>query len=126
MPQDIATRVAAMTLFITDKEVTRDFYTRFFGAGPIHEDDASIVFRVGETLANFLLVQAVDELIAPAAMAPAGVRAVFTLPVADVDAAAAQVQAAGIVLLNGPMDRPWGIRTASVQDPDGHVWELAR
>ena len=28
-------------------------------------------------------------------------------------------------LLNGPMDRPRGIRTASFRDPGGHIWEVA-
>jgi uncharacterized glyoxalase superfamily protein PhnB len=28
-------------------------------------------------------------------------------------------------LLNGPMNRPWGIRTAAFTDPDGHIWEVA-
>ncbi|HPM51986.1 MAG TPA: hypothetical protein PK282_07100, partial [Rhodoglobus sp.] len=27
--------------------------------------------------------------------------------------------------LNGPVDRPWGIRTAAFADPAGHVWEIA-
>ncbi|MFH9400536.1 hypothetical protein ACH4JS_12170 [Streptomyces sp. NPDC017638] len=27
---------------------------------------------------------------------------------------------------NGPMDRPWGIRTASFEDPGGHIWEIAQ
>ena len=36
-----------------------------------------------------------------------------------------RLQDAGIASLNGPMDRPWGIRTASFQDPAGHVWEIA-
>ena len=31
----------------------------------------------------------------------------------------------GVTLLNGPMDRPWGIRTASFSDPGGHIWEIA-
>ncbi len=31
----------------------------------------------------------------------------------------------GVVLLNGPMDRSWGIRTASFSDPGGHIWEIA-
>jgi uncharacterized glyoxalase superfamily protein PhnB len=30
-----------------------------------------------------------------------------------------------IPLLNGPIDRPWGLRTATFTDPDGHVWEVA-
>ncbi len=29
--------------------------------------------------------------------------------------------ARGIQLLNGPMDRPWGIRTASFVDPGGYI-----
>ncbi len=28
-------------------------------------------------------------------------------------------------LLNGPIDREWGVRTASFTDPDGHIWEIA-
>jgi uncharacterized glyoxalase superfamily protein PhnB len=31
-----------------------------------------------------------------------------------------------VKLLNGPMDRPWGIRTAAFADPAGHVWEIAK
>lgn len=27
---------------------------------------------------------------------------------------------------NGPMNRPWGIRTAAFADPSGHVWEIAQ
>ena len=28
-------------------------------------------------------------------------------------------------LVNGPIDSPWGLRTAAFADPDGHVWEVA-
>jgi lactoylglutathione lyase len=31
-----------------------------------------------------------------------------------------------VQLLNGPMDRPWGVRTASFRDPGGHIWEIAK
>lgn len=34
-------------------------------------------------------------------------------------------RALGIDLVNGPIDRPWGIRTALFADPDGHLWEFA-
>lgn len=57
--------------------------------------------------------------------AEAGARAQYTLDVSDVDASAAALQAAGVELLNGPLDRPWGIRTAAFADPSGHVWEFA-
>jgi uncharacterized glyoxalase superfamily protein PhnB len=49
----------------------------------------------------------------------------FTLEVDDVDATCAMLTARGVELLNGPMDRPWGIRTASFMDPAGHIWEVA-
>ena len=68
-----------------------------------------------------------DDLIAPAKVAgrEAGSRVVFTIEVEDVDALCAELTARGAVLLNGPMDRPWGIRTASFSDPGGHIWEIA-
>lgn len=39
--------------------------------------------------------------------------------VADVDAAAARLKAAGCTLLNEPEDRPWGVRMFQFRDPDG-------
>jgi lactoylglutathione lyase len=56
----------------------------------------------------------------------AGSRFVFTLAVEDVDAMCAELAARGVTLLNGPMDRPWGIRTASFMDPSGYIWEIAK
>jgi uncharacterized glyoxalase superfamily protein PhnB len=38
----------------------------------------------------------------------------------------AQLKDRGVELLNGPMDRPWGIRTACFKDPAGHIWEIAK
>ncbi len=55
----------------------------------------------------------------------AGSRMQFTIGVEDVDAMCAQLAERGVTLLNGPMDRPWGVRTASFRDPGGHIWEIA-
>ena len=38
----------------------------------------------------------------------------------------AELGTRGVVLLNGPMNREWGMRTASFTDPDGHIWEIAQ
>ena len=46
--------------------------------------------------------------------------------VGDVDGEAARLQAAGVEVLLGPIDRPWGHRTLHVLDPDGFVVELAQ
>ena len=55
----------------------------------------------------------------------AGARLQFTIAVDDVDAICAELASRGVELLNGPMDRPWGIRTACFTDPGGHIWEIA-
>jgi uncharacterized glyoxalase superfamily protein PhnB len=56
----------------------------------------------------------------------AGSRFQLTLDVDDVDLTCDDLAKKGVVLLNGPMDRPWGVRTASFMDPAGHIWEIAR
>jgi uncharacterized glyoxalase superfamily protein PhnB len=56
----------------------------------------------------------------------AGSRVQFTIDVDDVDAMCAELASRGVELLNGPMDRPWGIRTAAFRDPAGHIWEIAK
>ena len=90
-------------------------------------DDNSAVFEFGETLVNLLEAGEAPSLVAPAHVAPrdSGVRFQLTLEVDDVHAMAEEVKRRGAELLNGPMDRPWGIRTASFRDPGGHVWEIA-
>ena len=119
--------IAAITLFTDDLAASKEFYTRAFGMAVHFEDDASAVFRFGDTLINLLKSDEAHELIAPATVAAAssGARMQLTLGVDDVDAACAELAARGVELLNGPMDRPWGIRTAAFADPSGHIWELA-
>ena len=116
----------AMTLFSEDLPAAIAFYTHLLNTGPHWGDAVSSVFRAGPTMINLLQTAAVPELIDPAPMAPPGVRAVYTLTVANVDAEAARLTAAGLTLLNGPINRPWGIRSLCLQDPAGHVWELAQ
>ena len=80
------------------------------------------------TLVNLLVATEAPGLVAPASVASpdAGVRFQLTLGVDDVDATCDELRRRGVELLNGPLDRPWGIRTASFRDPGGHVWEIAR
>ena len=85
------------------------------------------MFDFGNTIINLLKTTAANELIGPAVVAArdAGSRFQFTITVDDVDAMCAELVARGVRLLNGPIDRPWGIRTASFTDPGGHIWEIA-
>ena len=121
------TGIAALTLFVEDVATAKTFYREVFDLPVHYEDDASTVFRFKDTLVNLLQTSAAHELIEPAAVAApdAGARFQLTLEVDDVDAMCAVLAARGVQLLNGPMDRPWGIRTASFRDPGGHIWEIA-
>jgi catechol 2,3-dioxygenase-like lactoylglutathione lyase family enzyme len=120
--------IFAVTLFVEDLLAAKQFYLKVFGLPVEYEDDNSAVFKFGGTMINLLKTTAVAELIEPAKMAApeAGSRFVFTIQVDDVDAMCAELTARGVKLLNGPMDRPWGIRTASFMDPGGHIWEIAK
>lgn len=44
----------------------------------------------------------------------------------DVDAQAQRLQEAGVEILTGPTDRPWGERTLHFADPDGNIVEFAQ
>ena len=118
--------IAAITLFAEDLEATREFYRETFGLPVMFEDD-SAVFRFGDTLINLLRASAAVELIEPAEVGgpEAGPRFQFTVEVDDVDRMVEELGSQGVEFLNGPMNRPWGSRTASFRDPAGHIWEIA-
>jgi catechol 2,3-dioxygenase-like lactoylglutathione lyase family enzyme len=120
--------IRAITLFVEDLKTAKSFYEEVFGLPVVYEDENSAVFKFGDTLINLLRVSEAPTLVAPATVAPpeAGVRHQFTLGVEDVDQMCDELQSRGVELLNGPMDRPWGIRTASFRDPGGHIWEIAK
>ena len=120
--------IFAVTLFVEDLDAAKRFYQTVFGLPVAYADSASAVFTFERTMINLLKIESAGELIAPATVATRadGSRMVFTLQVDDVDAKCAELVARGLTLLNGPMDRPWGIRTASFADPAGHIWEIAK
>ena len=120
--------IAAITLFQEDLEAAKRFYEQVFRLPVFFEDESSAVFKFGDTLVNLLNATQAPELVKPAGVATedAGVRFQFTLAVDDVDAMCDELRGRGVELLNGPIDRPWGIRTASFRDPGGHIWEIAQ
>ncbi|MEO8093350.1 MAG: VOC family protein [Pseudolysinimonas sp.] len=124
MPLPFPGPITAITLFAEDLAATKTFYTEVFGLPVHYEDEASAVFKFGNTLINVLTISEAPGLIGPAPVGT-GSRMQFTLDVEDVDATATDLVARGVTLLNGPQDRPWGIRTAAFADPAGHVWEIA-
>ena len=120
--------VGAITLFAADLPAAKAFYERVFARTAAFEDESSAAFKFGSTIVNLVDTRAAAEVIAPASVASpaAGSRFLLTIWVDDVDAACAELGELGVPLLNGPVDRPWGMRTASFTDPAGHIWEFAQ
>jgi catechol 2,3-dioxygenase-like lactoylglutathione lyase family enzyme len=120
--------VGAITLFVEDLPAARSFYERVFGRTTAFGDDSSAGFQFDNTIVNLVTTQAAAAVTAPEPVASpaAGSRFLLTIWVDDVDAAVAELAEQGVALLNGPVDRPWGMRTASFTDPAGHIWELAQ
>src|SRR5918994_905275 len=120
--------VGAITLFVEDLQRSRSFYRDVFGLRVIYEDESYAVFDFDNTIINLLSIPAARDLIEPATVASPDARSRFqlTIWVDDADAACAELDARGVALLNGPINREWGKRTASFADPAGNIWEIAQ
>jgi catechol 2,3-dioxygenase-like lactoylglutathione lyase family enzyme len=128
MPQQKLESVGAITLFVEDVQRAKAFYVDVFGVPIVFEDENSTAFKFENTIVNLLDASQAHDLIAPGAVAgpEAGSRLQLTVWVDDADAVCAELTRRGVTLLNGPVDREWGMRTAAFADPAGHVWEIAQ
>jgi len=119
--------VGAITMFVADRDRAKSFYEETFDAESVYEDEHSIAFKFEKMIVNLLVASEAHDLIGPAVVAgqDAGSRFQLTIGVDDTDAACEDLASRGVQLLNGPIDRPWGMRTAAFVDPDGHIWEVA-
>lgn len=116
-----------VTLFVDDLSRARTFYEAVFEARPIYSDAVCSVIGLGGIMVNLLQETEAPQLVQPVvpAASSAGPRMLMTIRVDDVDEACAKLRQSGIDLVNGPIDRPWGRRTAVFSDPSGHMWEIA-
>ncbi|KQY33999.1 VOC family protein [Rhizobium sp. Root483D2] len=119
--------IEVITLFVDDIDEAMSFYQRAFNPKVLFEDDVSAVLNFSGLLVNLLISSEAPELVTPlpVAASSSGSRMLLTIKVDDTDAVCAELNRLGITLLNGPIDRPWGRRTAAFADPSGHVWEIA-
>ena len=120
--------VGAITLFVEDPQRSKAFYEKVFEVPVLFEDEDSVAFQFENTIVNLLATPAAHELIEPRTVGgpDVGARAQFTIWVEDANAVIAELSNRGVELLNGPIDREWGMRTAAFTDPDGYVWEVAQ
>ncbi|WP_320199288.1 VOC family protein [Agrobacterium sp. rho-13.3] len=120
--------IEVVTLFVDDIGAARQFYENVFRPQIIYQDDVSAVLKFSGTLINLLQASEAPELVTPLAVAASGsgTRMLLTIKVENVDAVCTELTKRGATILNGPIDRPWGRRTAAFADPSGHVWEVAQ
>jgi lactoylglutathione lyase len=120
-------RVFAVTLFTDDLTESDRFYRDVFRMPVLNRDDVSVAFRFPNIIVNLVAAASAGELVDPAPVGGPGspARMLLTLQVQDVDVTWERLLAAGVTFLNGPIDRPWGPRTATFADPSGHCWELS-
>lgn len=117
-----------ITLFVEDLSAARRFYEEVFAVQKVFEDPVCVVVRLQNIMINLLKISEAPGLITPAKVAPlhCGSRLMFTIKVPNVDAVCEQLKKYDVKLLNGPIDRPWGRRTATFSDPAGNAWEIAQ
>ncbi|MFC5451188.1 VOC family protein [Paenibacillus aestuarii] len=125
---DWANQITEITLFVEDLLKSKAFYQETFKLTTLYEDENCVVFDFGNTSINLLKQSNASELIEPAPVGRGGdgARFQFTIQVPDVDRVCDELEVRGVELLNGPITRPWGRRTACFADPDGHLWEIAQ
>jgi lactoylglutathione lyase len=122
------TAVEVVTLFVEDLSAAKAFYKNVFGPETVYQDDVSSVLKFGNLMINLLQASRAQTLVEPAPVAGPGLgsRALFTINVKDAGSICRELEQHGVQLLNGPIDRPWGRRTAAFADPAGNVWEIAQ
>jgi catechol 2,3-dioxygenase-like lactoylglutathione lyase family enzyme len=121
-------QIGAITIFVADLPRSRAFYQDVFSSPVIYQDENSCVFDFSGTMINLLESAEAIGLVEPETVADrsAGSRFMLSIWVDDVDSCCLELSARGVDLLNGPIDREWGKRTASFTDPDGNIWEIAQ
>jgi PhnB protein len=120
MAKHIRNGIGAVRPFIYGRLDLIDFAKRAFGAVELERNSLPGGFHVQARIGDSVVVLSAME--PPYAEAT---RASVYVYVEDVDAAYERALAAGAKSLGAPAQRPFGERTASVEDSFGNLWYLA-
>jgi lactoylglutathione lyase len=112
-------------LYVEDLDASVGFYQALLGQPASARRQTYAEFRLSNLKLGLYDRAHLPELIGREGSAGGAASEILFL-VEDVEAEAERLRAAGVEILSGPVDRPWGHRTLHVADPDGHVVELAQ
>jgi lactoylglutathione lyase len=118
-------RLDYVILYVADLARSRAFYEGVLGLPFRMQGEGYVEFAV-ENVKFGLYERARLPVLVGATDLPTGGGMEIALLVEDVNREAERLRRAGVALLSGPADRPWGHRTIHFRDPDGHVIELAQ
>jgi lactoylglutathione lyase len=117
-----------VVLIVDDLDRALTFYREKLGLSVRFQDKGYAELAVAGSKFALLARSRLPELVGAAhsARPAAGAHeAGVTLLVEDVDRVHRDLTARGVPFLGAPQNRPWGQRTAYLQDPEGHLIEIA-
>jgi lactoylglutathione lyase len=120
--------VSAITLFVEDEQRSKEFYERVFDVTAVDEEPGTVILRFANLFVRLLArSEAGSELLGrvPLAGRHAGTSVQLSIFVDDADGLCAELAGRGATIAYGPVDRPWGVRSAGFLDPDGHLWAFS-
>jgi predicted enzyme related to lactoylglutathione lyase len=112
-------RFDGIIAFVSDIGAAARTYAEALGLEQDWADDQHVQFHLptkGDPKGAWLLLHPATETSGPQYLGYFGVD--------DVDATTARLRAAGFAVTEEPNDAPWGVRIASVTDPDGNGMTL--
>ncbi|HEX2024948.1 MAG TPA: VOC family protein [Actinomycetota bacterium] len=109
-------------LYVDDLDRSLAFYRDLLGVVGTRRSDTYAELVLSNCRLGFLDRRAAPELLGRETL---GSGAELLFLVESVDQEMDRLVRAGVRILTGPVDRPWGHRTVHLEDPDGHVVELA-
>jgi len=116
--------IHATVLFVRDLASCTAFYRDTLGLEVRNADDDSVWF--GDQQVLLLERSAAADMVGEEALSrgDGSPRVLLCAEVEDVDATHAALRARGVVFVQPPTSRPWGVRTAHFADPEGNLWEI--
>lgn len=118
-------------LYVQDVQASIDFYQAAFGLRLKfkHEGGDYAEMQTGETTLAFCGYDLADQLVNRSYQKPSfenPIASQLTLEPTDVKSAFEKAKTVGACVLYEPEIKPWNFEVALLQDPDGHLVELAK
>jgi catechol 2,3-dioxygenase-like lactoylglutathione lyase family enzyme len=104
---------------------TWDFYTTHLGFRTVDESDQHVMLAHGTGGQLLIVREEIDGLPAELVSATNGRGVWLCFDVADTDAEHSRLAAAGVDIVEAPVDRPWGRRHCLIRDPNGMIVSLS-